>query len=225
MPPAPDKIRVLIADDHTIVRAGVKLLLETEVDMDVVGEAVTGEEAVELAAALRPTVVLMDIAMPALDGLEATRRIKRVSPESQVLVLTMHRTDEYFFEMLKAGASGYVLKAADTEELISAIRVVARGETFLFPTMAKKLVQDYVRRFGEVEAAGQALLTGREQEILRLVAEGYSNKEIAERLVLSPSTVHSHRSNLMRKLNLSSQHALIQYAREQGWIGDSSPMS
>lgn len=223
MPPAPDKIRVLIADDHTIVRAGVKLLLETEADMDVVGEAVTGEEAVELAAALRPTVVLMDIAMPALDGLEATRRIKRVSPESQVLVLTMHRTDEYFFEMLKAGASGYVLKAADTDELVSAIRVVARGETFLFPTMAKKLVQDYVRRFGEVEAAGQALLTGREKEILRLVAEGYSNKEIAERLVLSPSTVHSHRSNLMRKLNLSSQHALIQYAREQGWIGDSSP--
>lgn len=225
MAPAPEKIRVLIADDHTIVRAGVKLLLETEADMQVVGEAVTGEEAVELATALRPTVVLMDIAMPALDGLEATRRIKQVSPESQVLVLTMHRTDEYFFEMLKAGASGYVLKAADTDELISAIRVVARGETFLFPTMAKKLVQDYVRRFGEVEAAGQSLLTGREKEILRLVAQGYSNKEIAERLVLSPSTVHSHRSNLMKKLNLSSQHGLIQYAREQGWIGDSAATS
>ena len=222
MPTPTDKIRVLIADDHTIVRAGVRLLLETEPDMEVVGEAVTGEQAVEMATSLRPTVVLMDIAMPALDGLEATRRIRVASPESHVLVLTMHRSDEYFFEMLKAGASGYVLKAADTDELLSAIRVVARGETFLFPTMAKKLVQDYVRRFGEVEAAGQPMLTAREKEILRLVAQGYSNKEIAERLTLSPSTIHSHRSNLMRKLDLSSQHALIQYAREQGWIGDTS---
>jgi two-component system response regulator NreC len=130
----------------------------------------------------------------------------------------MHRSDEYFFEMLKAGASGYVLKAADTDELISAIRIVARGETFLVPTMAKKLVQDYVRRFGEVEATGHPSLTPREKEILRLVARGYSNKEIAEQLTLSPSTVHSHRGNLMRKLNLSSQHDLIQYAREQGLL-------
>jgi two-component system response regulator NreC len=222
MPTPSEKIRVLIADDHTIVRAGVRLLLEAEPDMDVVGEALTGEEAVHLAERLKPTLVLMDIAMPALNGLEATRRIKAASPDTRVLVLTMHRSDEYFFEVLKAGASGYVLKAADTDELITAIRVVASGETFLVPTMAKKLVQDYVRRFGEVEAAGQSSLTPREKEILRLVARGYTNKEIAEQLVLSPSTVHSHRGNLMRKLNLSSQHDLIQYARDQGWIGDTS---
>jgi two-component system response regulator NreC len=218
MPPTPEKIRVLIADDHTIVRAGVRLLLEAEPDMEIVGEALTGEEAVRLVESLRPTVVLMDIAMPALDGLEATRQIKAGSPDTRVLVLTMHRSDEYFFEVLKAGASGYVLKAADTDELISAIRIVARGETFLVPTMAKKLVQDYVRRFGEVEATGHPSLTPREKEILRLVARGYSNKEIAEQLTLSPSTVHSHRGNLMRKLNLSSQHDLIQYAREQGLL-------
>jgi two-component system response regulator NreC len=222
MPSTTEKIRVLIADDHTIVRAGVRLLLEAEPDMEIVGEALTGEEAVRLVESLRPTVVLMDIAMPALDGLEATRQIKAGSPDTRVLVLTMHRSDEYFFEVLKAGASGYVLKAADTDELITAIRIVARGETFLVPTMAKKLVQDYVRRFGEVEAAGQPSLTPREKEILRLVAKGYSNKEIAEQLVLSPSTVHSHRGNLMKKLNLNSQHDLIQYAREQGWIGGTS---
>src|SRR3989304_3892651 len=183
MPLTTEKIRVLIADDHTIVRAGVRLLLEAEPDMEVVGEALTGEGAIRLVENLRPTVVLMDIAMPALDGLEATRRIRAGSSDTRVLVLTMHRSDEYFFEVLKAGASGYVLKAADTDELITAIRVVARGETFLVPTMAKKLVEDYVSRFGEVEAAGQSSLTPREKEILRLVARGYTNKEIAEQLV------------------------------------------
>lgn len=220
MPPTTEKIRVLIADDHTIVRAGVRLLLEAEPDMEVVGEALTGDEAVRLVENLRPTVVLMDIAMPGLDGLEATRRIRVTSPDTRVLVLTMHRSDEYFFEMLKAGASGYLLKAAETDELIRAIRVVARGETFLFPTMAKKLVEDYVSRFGEVEAPGQPSLTPREKEILRLVAKGYSNKEIAERLVLSPSTIHSHRTNMMKKLNLSTLRELVQYAGERGLLHD-----
>lgn len=215
-----ETIRVLIADDHTIVRAGVRMLLESEPDMVVVGEALTGDEAVHLADELRPTVILMDIAMPTLNGLEATRRIKAALPDTRVLVLTMHRSDDYFFEMLKAGASGYVLKAADTDELLTAIRVVARGETFLLPTMAKKLVQDYVRRFGEVEASGQPSLTPREKQVLRLVAKGFSNKEIAEQLVLSPSTVHTHRSNLMQKLKLSTQHDLIQYARAEGWISE-----
>lgn len=215
-----ETIRVLIADDHTIVRAGVRMLLESEPDMVVVGEALTGDEAVLLADELRPTVILMDIAMPTLNGLEATRRIKAALPDTRVLVLTMHRSDEYFFEMLKAGASGYVLKAADTDELLTAIRVVARGETFLLPTMAKKLVQDYVRRFGEVEASGQPSLTPRERQVLRLVAKGFSNKEIAEQLVLSPSTVHTHRGNLMQKLKLSTQHDLIQYARAEGWISE-----
>ena len=213
-----DKVRVLIADDHTIVRTGVRLLLQAEPDIEVVGEALNGDEALALAESLRPDVVLMDIAMPGTDGLEATRQIKARFPDMHVRVLTMHRSDEYFFEMLNAGASGYVLKGAETNELIGAIRAVARGEVFLYPTMAKQLLQDYLNRLKEVQGSLQPTLTPREKEILRLLAEGYSNKEIAEHLIVSPSTVHSHRTNLMRKLNLSSRHELIQYARQRGLI-------
>ena len=215
-----DKIRVLIADDHTIVRSGVRLLLQGEPDIEVVGEALDGDEAVALAESLRPDMVLMDIAMPGTSGLDATRRIKARFPEMRVLVLTMHRSDEYFFEMLKAGASGYVLKGAEISELISAVRTVAQGEVFLYPTMAKQLLQDYLSRVKEPESSGPPALTPREKEILHLLAEGYSNKEIAERLVLSPSTIHSHRTNLMRKLNLSSRYELIQYARQRGLLSE-----
>lgn len=217
---APKPIRVLIADDHTIVRSGVRLLLEGEPDMEVVGEAITGDAALEMAEALQPDVILMDIAMPGVDGIEATRRVKAASPQVGVLVLTMHRSDEHFFAMLKAGASGYVLKAADTHELLGAIRSVARGEAFLYPAMAKRLMQDYLSRSSEIEDPKDGLLTPRERQILRLIADGYTNKEIADRLVLSPSTIHSHRSNLMRKLDLDTQYGLIQYARKRGWIGD-----
>jgi two-component system, NarL family, response regulator NreC len=213
-----DKIRVLLADDHAIVRAGVRLLLEAEPDMEVVGEALNGTEAVTLAESLRPDVILMDIAMPDMNGLEATRQIKGSFPNVHVLVLTMHRSDEYFFEMLKAGASGYVLKAAETNDLIGAIRAVARGEVFLYPTVARLLLQDYLNHLNESGGAAEPALTPREKEILRLLAEGYSNREIADRLVVSPSTIHSHRSNLMSKLNLSSRHDLIQYARERGLL-------
>lgn len=216
-----DNIRVLITDDHTIVRAGVRLLVEAEPDMEVVGEALNGIEAVTLAESLRPDVILMDIAMPGLNGLEATRQIKGRFPEVHVLVLTMHHSDDYFFELLKAGASGYVLKAAETNELIGAIRAVARGEVFLHPTVARQLLQDYLYRLNEPGDAAGPALTPREKEILRLLAEGYSNTEIAARLVVSPSTIHSHRSNLMKKLNLSSRHDLIQYARQRGLLPSS----
>ncbi len=211
-----DKIRVLIADDHTIVRVGVRMLLEGEPDIEVVGEALDGAQAVTLAGTLKPDVALMDFAMPNMNGLEATQQIKALFPEVQILVLTMHRSDEYFFEMLKAGASGYVLKAAETNELIGAVRAVARGEVFLYPTMARQLLQEYLHHQAEPDEPGQPALTIREKEILRLFAEGYSNKEIAEKLIVSPSTIHSHRSNLMRKLNLSSRYELIQYARQRG---------
>ncbi len=214
-----EKIRVLIADDHTIVRSGVRLLLQAEPDIEVVGEAVDGGEALALAESLKPDVVLMDIAMPGMSGLDATRQIKARYPEMRVLVLTMHRSDEYFFEMLKAGASGYILKGAEISELIGAIRTVARDEVFLYPTMAKHLLQDYLSRLKEPEN-GQPALTPREKEILRLLVEGYSTKEIAERLVVSPSTIHSHQSNLMKKLNLISRHELIQYARQRGLLRD-----
>lgn len=212
-------IRVLIADDHTIVRSGVRLLLEAESDIEVVGEAIDGEQAVSLTESLLPDVVLIDIAMPGMDGLEATRRIKELWPHVNVLVLTMHRTDDYFFAMLKAGASGYVLKGAQTDELISAIRVVTNGDVFLYPPVARKLVQDYLSRVSDDDLSRPSL-SQRETEILRLMVEGYSNKEIAEKLVVSPSTVNSHRSNLMSKLGLNNRRELIQYARERGMLRD-----
>ncbi|OGO45856.1 MAG: DNA-binding response regulator [Chloroflexi bacterium RBG_16_63_12] len=216
-----DKIRVLIADDHTIVRSGVRLLLQAEPDIEVVGEALNSAEAVALAESLRPTVILMDIAMPpGVNGLEATRQIKARFPNMHVLVLTMHRSEEYFFETLKAGASGYVLKSAETNDLLTAVRIVARGEVFLYPVMAKQLLQGYLHLLQASDVPGQPTLTAREKEILRLLAEGYSNKEIAERLVISPSTVHSHHANLMKKLNLESRHDLIQYARQRGLLRD-----
>jgi len=209
------QIRVLIVDDHPIVRSGVRMLLEVEPDIVVTGEAVDGIEAIVKSKDLEPDVVLMDIGMPGMDGLEATKQIKTQWPDIAILVLTMHRSEEYFFEMLKKGASGYILKGAEASDLIHAVRVVARGEVFLYPTMANKLVQDYLS-LGEGKMAIDPQLSPRENEILRHLAEGYSNKEIAEALVISPSTVHTHRTNLMQKLGLSSRHELIQYARKRG---------
>ncbi len=212
-----EPIRVLIADDHTIVRAGIRLLLEIETDIEVVGEAVNGREAVALVEQACPDVVLMDIAMPELDGLEATGLIKARCPDTSVLVLTMHRTEEYLFEMLRVGASGYLIKGAETEELIHAIRVVARGEVFLYPSVAGRLVQEYLELTG-VAQDGKTPLSPREKEIMQLLVKGYSNKEIAESLVISVSTVYTHRSKMMEKLGLTTRHELIQYARRRGLI-------
>jgi two-component system response regulator NreC len=211
------RIRVLIADDHTIVRSGVRLLLEAEPDIEVVGEALDGLEAISLAETLHPDVILMDIAMPGMDGLEATAHIKGSFPDIYVLVLTMHRTDDYFFKMIEAGASGYILKGAQTDELINAVRVVNRGEVFLYPAVASKLVENYLSRTDGVENPELAL-SPREMEILKMLADGYSNKEIADKLVVSPSTVHSHRSNLMNKLGLNTRHELVNYARKIGLL-------
>ena len=212
-----DQISVLIADDHTIVRSGVRMLLEAEPDIKVVGEALNGIEALELTESLQPDVVLMDITMPELDGLEATRQLKERFPQINVLVLTMHRSDEYFFEMLKAGASGYILKGAKTSELINAVHIVHRGEIFLYPSMTQKLVQGYLQ-LADWDTETEPSLSPREKEIFQLLAEGYSNKEIADELVISPSTVHSHRGNLMDKLGLNNRRELIQYARRRGLI-------
>lgn len=217
---AGEPIRIIIADDHTIVRSGIRLLLENEPDIEVVGEALDGAQAVELVSRLQPDVVLMDVTMPVMDGLEATCRIKADFPHVQVLILTMHRSEEYFFEMLKAGASGYLLKAADTSDLVKAIRVVHRGDAFLYPSMAKKLLQEYVSQVPAGDSSSLRL-SPREKEILRLIGEGYSNKEIAEKLVVSSSTVHTHISNLMCKLGLDNRHEIIQYARQHGLLKDS----
>lgn len=212
-----DQIRVLIADDHIIVRSGLRLLLDAEPDMYVVAEALDGQEALALAESLKPDVVLMDITMPGMDGLAATRQLKTILPEIKVLALTMHRSEEYFFEMLKAGASGYILKGAETDDLIDAIRIVANGDVFLYPSIAGKLVRDYLRR---VEGEGQLdiPLSRREKEIVKLIVDGFSNREISEKLVISPSTVHTHRGNIMKKLELSSRHELIKFARNNGII-------
>lgn len=210
-------IRVLIADDHAIVRSGVRMLLEVEPDFDVVGEAKDGSQAIALTGELQPDVVLMDIAMPGVDGLEATRQIKAQWPEVNIVVLTMHRSEEHFFEMLKNGASGYLLKGAEPGDLFHALRVVAQGSVFIYPTMAQKLVQDYLNLSGG-DAVIDPQLSPRENEILELLIEGYSNKEIAEKLVVSLSTVHTHHANLMQKLGLSSRHELIQYARKRGLL-------
>jgi two-component system response regulator NreC len=210
-------IRVLIADDHAIVRSGVRMLLEVEPDFDVVGEAIDGSQAIALASQLQPDVVLMDIAMPGIDGLEATLQIKTQWPDINVVVLTMHRSEEHFFEMLKNGASGYLLKGAEPGDLIHALRVVADGLVFIYPTMAQKLVQDYLLISGG-DAGIDPKLSPRENEILQLLIEGFSNKEIAEKIVVSLSTVHTHRTNLMQKLGLSNRHELIQYARKKGFL-------
>lgn len=212
-----DSIRVVIADDHTIVRSGLKLLMSSEDGIEVIGEAPDGAAAVELVQELQPDVVLMDIGMPGLNGLEATRRIKELTPDVSVLVLTMHRSEEYFFQMLEAGASGYILKGAETSDLISAVRSVARGDVFIYPSMARRLLQEYLSHFGS-EDPDLPRLTPREKEILRYIAEGYTSKEIAAKLVISASTVHTHRTNLMHKLNLTKRHELVQYARKHGLI-------
>ncbi len=215
-----ETIRVLIADDHTIVRSGLHLLLESEPDIEVVDEATDGVSAVKLAEDLLPDVVLMDIGMPELNGIEATRQIKTSRPDTFILILTMHRSDEYFFQALEAGASGYVLKGAETTDLLNAVRSVARGDVFLYPSVARKLVQQYLNQT-EVDSLEGPNLTKREREILKFIAEGYTTKEIADQLVVSPSTVHSHRSNVMQKLNLAKRHELVQYAREHGFFHDS----
>ena len=214
-----DQIRLLLADDHAVVRSGLRMLLEAQPDMTIIGEAETGQEAIRRVAELSPDVVLMDIEMPGMNGIEATRRIKANAPASAVLALTMYEDDQYFFEMLRAGASGYVPKRAAPDELVSAIRAVSRGEVYLYPSLAGRLVQDYLRRgpAGEGEPPSDEL-TPREHEVLTLIAEGFSNNEIADRLVISAKTVDRHRENIMRKLNLHNRVDLVKYALRKGLI-------
>lgn len=214
-----EAIRLLLADDHAVVRSGLRLLLEAQPDLAIVGEAENGEEAIRRTAELRPDVVLMDIEMPGMNGIEAARRIKAQSPGTSVLALTMYEDDQYFFEMLRAGASGYVPKRAAPDELASAIRAVSRGEVFIHPSLAGRLVQDYLqRRDVEVQEQATGDLTPREQEVLTLIAQGLSNNEIADQLVISAKTVDRHRENIMRKLNLHSRVDLVKYALRKGLI-------
>lgn len=212
-------IRVLVADDHGIVRAGVRLLVDAQPDMTVVGEAADGLEAIQQVAQLHPDVVLMDVAMPRLGGVEATRRLRTAFPEVRILALTMLDNERYFFQLLQAGAAGYVVKGGSPEDLLTAIRAVSQGQVYLHPTVTRFLVEDYLQRLERGEGADSyARLTEREREVLHLLAEGKKGREIAEELQVSPHTVERHRANIMAKLNLHSRADLIKYAIRKGLI-------
>src|SRR5579884_3368778 len=212
-----DKIRVLLADDHAVLRAGLRALLNAEPDIEVIGEAGDGQEAVALAERLRPDVVVMDISMPQMDGLRATRLITSRLPDTRVLVLTMHAEEQYLLQVLDAGGSGYVLKRSADTDLLDAIRVVARGEVYLYPAAAKMLLEAY-RRGGHTGESAEHALTEREEEVLKLTAEGYSNTEIASRIYLSPKTVDTYRQRIMEKLGLHHRADLVRYAVDHGLL-------
>jgi len=213
------KIRVLVVDDHTIVRDGISALLSLAGDIEVVGEATNGNEALKLVSELHPDVVLMDIAMPIMGGLEATRRISKEYPKTKVLVITQHDDKEYVFPVLESGASGLISKAGASSELSSGIRSVYRGDSFLSPSVARLLVENFQNTAGERNKQDPYYtLTGREREILKLLAEGYSNQEIAEMLVITPKTVEGHKTNLMAKLGIHNRIDLVKYALRKGII-------
>jgi two-component system response regulator NreC len=211
------EIKVLIVDDHALFREGIRSLLKAYDDVNIVGEATQGMEAVEKAHQLAPHVVLMDIAMPVMGGLEATRRIQKETPMVKVLVLTQYQDSEYILSMIKAGAKGYISKTATAPELVSAIRTVAKGESYLYPNAAATLIDEYLSQNRE-EKTGYERLSDREREILQLVAEGCTNQEIADKLYISVKTVLRHRTSVMEKLGFHNRTELIKYAISQGLI-------
>jgi two-component system, NarL family, response regulator NreC len=214
------KTRVLLADDHTIVRQGLRALLDSQEDLEVVGEAEDGRQAFEKTKELVPDVVVIDITMPNLNGIEATRQIKKLLPEVKVLVLTVHINEEYIYQVLQAGASGYLLKESAVSDLVSAINVAKKGEIFLSPSISKIIVKDYMKHAegesGDFDSLD--ILTSREREVLQLIAEGRTNKETARLLKLSVKTVDVHRSHIMGKLNIHDITGLVKYSIKKGLI-------
>jgi len=212
------KIKVLVADDHTILRQGIKSLLANEEEIEVIGEAKNGREALTIIEETLPDVILMDIAMPGLNGLEATRRIKKRFPRMKVLVLTMYTNEEYIFQILNAGANGYLVKETAFQDLISAIKAVYKNEAFMSPSISKKVINSYIKRAQNDEQETCEILTTREREILQLIAEGNSSKKIAELLFISPKTVETHRTHIMDKLNIHNRTGLVKYAIRKGIV-------
>lgn len=225
-----DTIRLMLVDDHDIVRTGLKSFLDTQEGIQVVAEASSGSEAIERAQKFNPDVVVMDITMPGMDGLEATKRLREVDPDCYVLALTVHEDKQYLFEMLSAGASGYVTKQVAAEELVTAIRCVALGNVYLQPALARWLLEDYrrlltqsppgARRSGDMREGevGLDVLSRRELQVLEAVADGYTNNQIGEQLGISPKTVARHRERIMHKLNLHSSTELVKFAIRTGLV-------
>ncbi|PYS87962.1 MAG: DNA-binding response regulator [Acidobacteria bacterium] len=215
-----NKLRVLIAEDHKTVREGIKLLVNGQADMEVIGEAGDGEAAIALFEKLQPDLIVMDISMPTLNGLKATKRLKAKFPNCKILTLTRHTDDGYLRQLIAAGASGYVLKQSAPSELINAIRSVGNGNSFLDPSLTQKVLGGYVSKTESLRGENHGDLSSRESEVLKLIAFGYSNKEIATRLNLSVKTVEAHKANSMRKLGIASRIDIVKYAILQNWLHD-----
>ncbi len=213
-------VKVLVVDDHAVVRSGLMMLLNGKHNIEIVGEAAEGDEAIRKAVELKPEVVLMDLSMPhGKDGLTAAAELRKLLPETAVLILTMHDDDEYLFRAIHAGASGYILKSAPHEELLTAIGSVADGNAYLYPTATKRLMSEYLEKLRDGENTDTFdALSEREREILSYIAKGYSNKEIADQLILSVKTVESHKSNVMEKLGLKTRPELVKYALKKGLL-------
>ncbi|RDG36219.1 response regulator [Streptomyces corynorhini] len=210
--------RILLADDHALVRRGVRLILDNEPDLTVIAEAGDGAEAIEMARADRPDLAILDIAMPRLTGLQAARELSRLQPETRILMLTMYDNEQYFFEALKAGASGYVLKSVADRDLVEACRAAMRDEPFLYPGAVTALIRNYLDQVRQGDSVPDSAITPREEEILKLVAEGHTSKEIAGMLLISAKTVERHRANLLQKLGLRDRLELTRYAIRAGLI-------
>ena len=215
-----NKLRILIAEDHATVREGVKLLVNAQADMEVVGEAEDGDAAVSEAVRLKPDVVIMDISMPGVNGLRATKKLRNLFPAIKILTLTRHSDDGYLQQLITAGANGYVLKQSAPTELINAIRVVADGKAYLDPALTNKVMGGYATRSTSLRGENKHNLTDRESEVLRLIALGYSNKEIGVKLDLSVKTIEAHKANAMRKLGISSRIDIVRYGILKGWMKD-----
>ncbi|MGW7355575.1 response regulator [Streptomyces sp. NPDC054802] len=214
----PTKTRILLADDHALVRRGVRLILDNEPDLTVVAEAGDGAEAIDKAHAEQPDLAILDIAMPRLTGLQAARELSRTRPGLRILILTMYDNEQYFFEALKAGAAGYVLKSVADRDLVEACRAAMRDEPFLYPGAINALIRNYLDRAEDGDSLPAKAITDREEEILKLVAEGHTSKEIADLLFISAKTVERHRANLLAKLGLKDRLELTRYAIRAGLI-------
>ncbi|MEK6566051.1 MAG: response regulator transcription factor [Bacteroidota bacterium] len=215
-----EKIRILLADDHALVRSGLIRLLEPNKDILVIGEAEDGEETIRKTKELKPDVVVIDLSMPKISGIEAAKIIRKDCPESRVLVLTMHENEEYVYQIFRSGANGYILKNANRNEITTAIRAVAKGERFFSPRVSEIMVEGYLRKAEEREKqtdSSDVELTTREGEVLSLIAEGFNNQQIADKLFISPRTVDTHRTNIMQKLDVHDSANLVKYALEHGF--------